>query len=140
MPEIKPHVTEYQRHRLACPRCGETTCAELPPGVPTGQAGPRLVALTRLLMGYFRQSKRRTALFLGDSWVSRARPARAVKLQNQATEALRPAYDELAATADAGPPEIDETPTKEGRQGWLWTYVAGAFTVFAVRASRAATA
>lgn len=36
LPEIKPHVTEYQRHRLTCPCCGETTCADLPPGAPTG--------------------------------------------------------------------------------------------------------
>ena len=36
LPEIKPHVTEYQRHRLGCPACGETTCTELPCGVPQG--------------------------------------------------------------------------------------------------------
>jgi hypothetical protein len=57
-------VTEYQRHRLACARCGDTTCAALPPGVPAGQSGPRLLAFAGLLMAYFRQSKRRTALFL----------------------------------------------------------------------------
>ena len=55
LPEIKPHVTEYQRHRLACPRCGGTTCAALPPGVPAGQSGPRLVAFAGPLMAYFRQ-------------------------------------------------------------------------------------
>uniref|UniRef100_A0A7C4QQ90 Transposase IS66 zinc-finger binding domain-containing protein n=1 Tax=Schlesneria paludicola TaxID=360056 RepID=A0A7C4QQ90_9PLAN len=32
--EIQPIVTKYQRHRLACPCCGETTCGELPPGGP----------------------------------------------------------------------------------------------------------
>lgn len=64
IPEIKPEVTEYQLHRLACPCCQETTCGELPPGVPQSQAGPRLVALTALLMGCFKQSKRRVALFL----------------------------------------------------------------------------
>ncbi len=37
LPEIKPQVTEYQRHRLACSCCGETTCAKLPPGVPQGR-------------------------------------------------------------------------------------------------------
>jgi hypothetical protein len=65
LPEIKPHVTEYQRHRLCCPNCGETTCAELPVGVPQGQSGPRLMALTALLMAFYRQSKRRTAGFFG---------------------------------------------------------------------------
>ncbi|MCC7084996.1 MAG: IS66 family transposase zinc-finger binding domain-containing protein [Pirellulales bacterium] len=43
LPAIKPHVTEYQRHRLACRHCGETTCAALPPGVPHSQAGPGVV-------------------------------------------------------------------------------------------------
>ena len=61
LPEIKPQVIEYQRHRLTCACCGETTCAALPPGVPAGQSGPRLVAFAGLLMAYFRQSKRRTA-------------------------------------------------------------------------------
>src|SRR5206468_4864691 len=63
LPQIKPIVTEYQRHRLTC-GCGATTCADLPSGVPLGQSGPRLVAFTGLLMAYFRQSKRRAAVFL----------------------------------------------------------------------------
>ncbi len=43
----------------------KTTCAELPEGVPHGQSGPHLMAFTTMLMAYFRQSKRRTAEFLG---------------------------------------------------------------------------
>ena len=34
LPEIKTDVTEYQRHRLICPCCGESTTAPLPEGVP----------------------------------------------------------------------------------------------------------
>ena len=64
LPEIRPVVTEYQRHRLVC-RCGCSSCGELPAGVPIGQAGPRLIAFAGLLMACFRQSKRRAALFLG---------------------------------------------------------------------------
>jgi transposase len=142
LPEIKPHVTEYQRHRLVCPGCGETTCAELPPGVPTGQAGPRLVALTALLMGCFRQSKSRVALFLEQVLQQPCSTGWVVKLQNQATDALRPAYDELASQLpNQSIVAMDETPTKEGAaKSWLWTCVAAAFTVFAVRPSREATA
>jgi hypothetical protein len=123
LPEVKPYVTEYQRHRLVCRCCGETTCAELPPGVPPGQAGPRLVALTALLMGCFRQSKSRVALFLEQVLQQPCSTGWVVKLQKQATDALRPAYDELASQLPNQPIlAMDETPTKEGTtKSWLWT-------------------
>jgi transposase len=141
LPEIKPLVTEYQRHRLACPCCGVTTCAELPPGVPSGQSGPRLVAFAGLLMAYFRQSKRRTALFLETLLNQPCCAATAVKMQTIVTAAVQPAYAELAAQLPAQEQlSIDESPTKEHRsKAWVWTFVASAFTVFAVRTTKAAT-
>jgi transposase len=139
LPEIQPLVTEYQRHRLVC-RCGCSTCGDLPPGVPTGQAGPRLIAFSGLLMACFRQSKRRAALFLGTILNQPASPGWLVDLQNRAAEAVRPAYDELAAALPAqAVVNVDESPTKEGpAKAWVWTFVAAAFTVFACRVSRAA--
>jgi len=142
LPEIKPHVTEYQRHRLECGCCGETTCAPLPPGVPTGQSGPRLVAFAGLLMAYFRQSKRRTAEFLSTLLGQPCCPALAVKMQNPVTVALRPTYEQLAAALPAEPHvSADETATKEQNyKRWLWTFVASCFTVFTIRPTREATA
>lgn len=141
VPEIKPLVIEYQRHRLSCPCCGETTCAPLPAGVPLGQAGPRLIALVALLMGSFRQSKRRVSLFLEQVLGQPCSPGWVVKLQSQATAALRPAYKELAGQLPTQKTlAIDESPTKEGRlKAWLWTCVTARFTVFAMRTTRAAT-
>src|SRR5271156_5642465 len=135
LPEIRPIVTEYQRHRLACPGCGAMTCGELPLGVPSGQAGPRRVALTALLMGCFKQSKRRVALFLEQVLDQPCSPGWVVKLQNQATAALAPAYHELAARLPTEPVlGIDESPTKQGPlKSWLWTFVADTYTVFALR-------
>jgi len=140
LPEIQPLVTEYQLHRLCCSGCGVTTCGQLPAGVPASQAGPRLVALTALLMGCFRQSKRRVALFLEQVLGQPCSPGWVVKLQKQATAALHAPYDQLAKQL---PTEdqlgIDETPTKEGpAKAWLWGFVAITFTVFAIRTSRAA--
>jgi transposase len=142
LPEIKPIVTEYQRHRLSCPCCGETTCAALPAGVPAGQSGPKLIAFTALLMACFRQSKRRTSLFVTSLWNIPCCPSLTVKQQAIATEALRPAYDELVAALSSQPRlHGDESPTKQAAtKAWLWTFVAGTFTVFALRGSRAATA
>jgi transposase len=140
VPEIKPIVTEYQRHRLTCPGCGEATCAELPADVPASTAGPRLVALAAMLMGCFRQSKRRVALFLEQVLGQPCSPGWVVKLQNQATAALRPAYEQLAARLPGEDQlSLDETPSKEGpTKAWLWTCVARSFTLFALRATRGA--
>jgi transposase len=141
LPDIKPIVTEYQRHRLDCPACGASTCGELPVGVPHGQAGPRLVALTALLMGCFKQSKRRVALFLEQVLGQPCSPGWVVKLQNVATAGLTPSYNELAAKLPAESVlGIDESPTKEARlKSWLWVFVASTYTVFALRSTRAAT-
>ena len=97
---------------------------------------------SRCLMGCFRQSKRRTALFLEQILGQPCSPGWVVKLQNQATAAVRPAYDELVAALPAEPVVgMDETPTKEANgKAWLWTAAAERFTVFAVRPSREGTA
>jgi len=141
IPEIKPLVTEYQLHRLTCPCCQASTCAQLPAGVPASQGGARLVALVTLLMGCFRQSKRRVALFLDSVLNQPCSPGWVVKLQQQATAALTPAYKELAQQLPAEDVlAIDESPTKEGKaKAWLWTFVAASYTVFALRTTRAAT-
>ncbi len=141
LPEIQPHVTEYQLHRLTC-RCGATTCAALPPGVPCGQSGPRLIAFTALLMAYYRQSKRRTAEFLTTLLGVPCCAATTVKMQNQTTIAVRGAYDELLAQLPQQKTlSADETPSKEGTSKvWLWTFVTKNFTSFALRNSREATA
>ena len=139
LPEIRPHVTEYQQHRLPC-RCGCHTCGALPDGVPTGQAGPRLVAFSGLLLSCFRQSKRRAATFLSLVLNQPASAGWLVSLQDRAAEAVRSAYEELAARLPAEPVlHVDETPSKEGpRKSWVWTFVAGLFTFFTCRTSRAA--
>jgi transposase len=137
LPDIQPVVTEYQRHRLVC-ACGSSTCGELPSGMPIGQAGPRLVAFSGLLMACFRQSKRRAAQFLSTILNQPASASWMVLLQNRCAEAVQPAYDELARqlpTQDIL--NIDESPTKEGSsKAWVWTVVAQPFTFFACRPSR----
>jgi transposase len=139
LPDIQPAVTEYRRHRLVC-ACGCSTCGDLPVGVPSGQAGPRLVAFAGLLMACFRQSKRRAAQFLSTALNQPASAGWMALLQGRCAEAVQPAYDELARQLPAqGVLHIDESPTKEGSSSaWVWTFVAGAFTLFACRTSRGA--
>lgn len=101
-----------------------------------------MMAFVALLMAYDRQSKRRTANFLSTLLGQPCCPALTVKIQNQVTAAFTPSYEELAAELPSQEHlNIDETPAKEENgKAWLWTFVARTFTVFAVRATREATA
>jgi transposase len=138
LPEIKPIVTEYQQQRLACPCCGITTCASLPPGVPNSQSGPRLVAFAGLLMGHFRQSKRRASLFLQDLLKMPCCPSLTVKMQNQVAGAIQVPYEQLKnELGNQGQLFMDESPTKQAnKKAWLWAAVAPLFAVFAIFSSR----
>lgn len=142
LPKIEPIIVEYQRHRLDCGGCGTSTCAALPVGVPTGQFGARLLAFTGLLMGHFRQSKRRAAFFLSDLLNMPCSPAATVKMQNRVAEALEKPYEDLKARlANELQLSMDESPTKQAnRKAWLWAAVAATYAVFAIFSSRAATA
>ena len=139
IPEVKPFIIEYQRHRLTCECCGVTTCGSLPEGVPTGMTGTRLMSLATMLMVVFRQSKRRVSLFCELALGTKVSPGLVVKWQQVATSATRPAYDELVSQL---PKEksvnVDETPTKEANtSAWIWTAVAKTYTVFAQRLTKA---
>lgn len=139
IPEIKPFVIEYQRHRLTCECCGVTTCGTLPEGVPTGMTGMRLVSLATLLMVVFRQSKRRVSLFCELALGTKVSTGLIVKWQNAATSATRPAYDELVSQLPREKSvNADETPTKEtNTNAWIWTAVTKKYTVFSVRLTKA---
>ena len=106
--------------------------------MPAGQSGPRLVAFTGLLMAYFRQSRRRTGLFLETVFGLPCSTGLTVKQQTLVTQAVRPAYEQLAsALPEQSHVSADETPTKQAAvKSWLWTFVTDRFTVFAVRPSR----
>jgi transposase len=66
LPPVKPLVTEYQWHRLLCPACGASTRADVPPGVPTGDFGPRVQATVALCTGAYHLSKRTTQDVMAD--------------------------------------------------------------------------
>lgn len=138
LPPIKPIVTENRLHRGHCSRCGITTCGELPEGVPTGQCGPRLAAFIGLLMGHFRQSKRRTSMFLEDLLNIPCSAGWVVKIQNLVTGALATPYEQLRGElCKQQQLFVDESPTKQkNEKAWLWVAVASTFAVFGVFMNR----
>ena len=138
LPEIKPIVTEYQLERRYCACCGITTCGELPAGIPSGQCGPRLAAFVGLLMGHFRQSKRRTSAFLEDLLNIPCSAGWTVKIQTLVSGVLATPYEELRGElSQEAQLFIDESPTKQKNdKAWLWVAVAPMFVVFGIFLSR----
>ena len=136
LPPARPHVTEYRRHRLACPRCGRVACAELPPGTSSGY-GPRVQATAALLSGAHRVGERGVARLLGDLGGVPVSPAAVCDLQRRTAAALAAVAAEAHAHVAGRPANVDETGWRQGRaRAWLWVAVTATPTVSLVRPSR----
>lgn len=64
LPQIEPLITEYVRLRGVCSGCGLKHHGALPVGVPTGQLGPRALALVGTLAGQFHLTQRKVQAVL----------------------------------------------------------------------------
>ena len=138
LPPIRPEVTEYQLHRLRCPRCHLSTCASLPAGVPTGGQGPRLQAILALMTGAYRMSKRMVQTFCGDMLGVPVCAGQVCASEAETAAATDAVVAELRDYARCQPANVDETGWRQERQrGWLWTVVTRAVTVFTIALSRA---
>ena len=142
LPEIRPDVVEYRLHRLVCPACKKATRAVLPPGVPAGSFGPRLLATVALLTGRYRLSKRLTQAALADLLGLSVSTGMVSKAERRAEAATADPVAELArAIADAPALSVDETGWRQaGKRAWLWTAVARGMTLFRIDRSRGADA
>src|SRR5262249_22084446 len=138
LPPIRPEVSEYQLHRLCCPRCGLTTCASLPAGLPTGGQGPRLQAILALMTGAYRMSKRMVQTFCADVLGVPVCAGQVCALEAATAAATEPVVQKLRVYWRNQPANVDETGWWQKRQrGWLWTVVTRAVTVFTIALSRA---
>lgn len=137
-PPVKPVITEYQRHRLVCPACGEATRAELPRGVPTGEFGPRVQAITALCTGAYHLSKRTTHCVMEDLFGLPMSLGTIATLDEATAQTLTAPVAEARAYGQAPPVAyLDEPGWREGQpRAWLWTAVTAWVTVVVGRRSR----
>ena len=138
LPPLRPHVTEYQVHTLACAQCGATTTAALPAGVPRGAFGPQVHATVAVCTGVYHLSRRTTAGLMADLF--------GVELAVGTVSACEQAVSVAVAAPVAAAHQyvqqqevvhVDETGWREGRhRAWLWVMVSALVTVFLVHARR----
>jgi transposase len=137
LPKVEPIVTEYVLHRLAC-RCGKTTCATLPSGVPAGAFGPTIIATVALLLGAYEMSRRNVSDFMRVMFAVPMSTGAVVGCQKIASSALKVPVQEASAFAREQPLKYaDESGWKEGDvYRCLWTLVTATVTVFRIHAER----
>ena len=140
VPPVQPVVDEYRLHRLTCPRCRTSTCAALPPGVPTGAFGPRLRAILSVLAGGYRLGKRPIRQLAFDLLGLTISTGMIARLERRGAAELAAPVEELRQyVRDAAVAHIDETSWWQGQdKAWLWGAVTRLVTVFTIATSRGA--
>ena len=137
LPPVEPVVVEYQLHALTC-RCGTTTRAALPPGVPTGAFGPRVQAMAGLCSGAYHLSKRAIEAIFADCFGLDLALGTVSKLEQATSQALAaPVAEAHAAVQAADVINADETSWRQARQkAWLWVAATTTLAVFLIRRYR----
>jgi len=138
VPKVVATVDEYQLHALGCPKCGISTRATLPRGVPAGNFGPRLQAIVSVCSGAYRMSKRAIEELVEDFFGVPIALGSVANLEQATSEALSAPVAEVAHAIRQEPVvHADETGWYErSKRAWLWVAVAAHMALFLIRARR----
>lgn len=138
VPKVVAAVDEYQLHALGCPKCGISTRATLPPGVPAGNFGPRLQAMVSVCSGAYRMSKRGIEDLVEDFFGVPISLGSIANLEQATSEAIRAPVEEVARAIREEPVvHADETGWYErSKRAWLWAAITAHLALFLIRARR----
>jgi transposase len=140
VPKVVATVEEYQLHALDCPKCGISTRATLPLGVPAGNFGPRLQAIVSVCSGAYRMSKRAIEELVEDFFGVPIALGSVVNLEQATSQAIEAPVAEVARAIREQPVvHADETGWYErSKRAWLWVAVTATMALFLIRARRGA--
>jgi transposase len=158
IPAITPVVIEHRLHRLVCPCCSTSTCAERPADVEPSRYGPRLSALVGLLGSAFPLSFSKSQALLDQllgveisrGAIAAIRQRLSAALEQSMAEALQAARQQPVAYVDeTGAPtgnavdavfRVAVGGNPERKRGWQWVMVTPVVTVFLQGLSRSSAA
>ena len=139
VPPVKAQVVEYRRYAGRCTGCGKAHRAALPAGVPSGQIGPRALALVGTLGTHYHltQYKIRDLLarLLGVDFSVGA----ISQAHGKVALALAAPMVEMAQHVRQAPvKQMDETRyPREGAGNWAWAVVTPKVVWYSLLPSRA---
>ncbi len=130
----RPHLTEYRRHEVECPRCGGRTVAAYDPSIPSSAFGPCLTAVVGLLTGVYHLSRRKAQRLLRELFGISVSLGALSAMERRASEALESAYEEAKREVEhAGVKHSDATSwARSGTLMSLWTIATIAATIFGI--------
>ena len=140
LPIVKPHITEYQVHRLTCPCCGQRNRGELPSVIAASWFGPNAIRLAGFVMGRLRLSKRQVTDLLAECFSIPMAASTVVNQQQVISQALAAPVAELEPVVKNAPVcNLEETSWRQvgaPNRSWLWTVVTAQVTLFRIAPSR----
>lgn len=140
LPEIKPELVEYQRHRLVCLGCGQCNGAEWPEEMPSGSFGFRTQAVMSYLSGRFTISRRDVAEIMESLFnVNISLGAVSAQETNVSEALIEPVATAQQYVQQQPQLNTDETSwQKNHKRHWLWTATTDWVTIFHIAATRGA--
>jgi transposase len=139
VPPVKAHVVEYRRYEGCCTGCGRAYRAALPPGVPSGQIGPRALALVGALATHFHLTQMKIRDLLARLMGVDFSVGAISQAHGKVALALAAPMTELAQFAKQAPVKhMDETRyPREGAGNWVWAVVTPTVAWYSLLPSRA---
>ena len=131
LPPIRPHITEYQCHRVVCPECGQSTRAAVPEEA-RGDFGPQLTALIAYLTVVCRMPRRVVETLLQQVLGIDISLGSTQKCWEEASQAVATTCQELEQRLKDEPVlNADETGWRtNGDKRFLWAFVAAQYIVY----------
>ena len=140
VPPVRARVEEYRLHAGRCTACGRLHRGRVPAGVPSGQIGPRALALIGVLGTRYHLTQGKTRELLAQVLGVNFSLGAISQAHGKVAQALHIPVREAAATL-AGAPVVHMDETRYPREGtsgnWAWAIVTPAGAVFSVLPSRA---
>lgn len=140
--DIPPAVAEVQEYRLysgVCSGCGKPHRAPLPAGVPSGQIGPRALAIIGTLATHHHLTQFKIRDLLAQMMGLDFSVGAISQAHGKVAQALKaPVHEAIDSLANAPLLHMDETRyPREGSANWVWAAVQPKLAVFSVLPSRA---
>jgi len=140
--DIPPVVAEVREYRVfggVCAGCGRVHRAVLPPGVPTGQIGPRALALIGVLGTRYHLTQFKIRDLLAQTMGLDFSVGTISQAHGKVAAALKaPVAEAMALLPGARVLHMDETRyPREGSSNWVWAAVQARLALYSVLPSRA---